>query len=171
MQETQKNAVQSQDQENLLEEEMATHSSILVWKISWQEEPDGLQSIGSQRIGHGWVHTSLPAWSQKLWPSFHCKVACMSSSLESGWLFIYLFGSVQLSHSVQFSSVQLFSCVWLFATPWTAAHQASLSITNSWSLPRLRFIESVMPSNHHNQPLVNRTQKKWHVQFWGPRFL
>ena len=53
MQETQKNAVQSQDQENLLEEEMATHSSILVWKISWQEEPDGLQSIGSQRIGHG----------------------------------------------------------------------------------------------------------------------
>ena len=33
-------------------------------------------------------------------------------------------------------------------TPWTAAHQASLSITNSWSLPRLMFIESVMPSNH-----------------------
>ena len=49
--------------------------------------------------------------------------------------------------SVQFSSVQLLSCVWLFATPWTAAHQASLSITNSRSLPRLMSIESVMPSN------------------------
>jgi len=46
------------------------------------------------------------------------------------------------------SSVQLLSCVWLFATPWTAAHQASLSITNFRSSPKLMFIESVMPSNH-----------------------
>ena len=38
------------------------------------------------------------------------------------------------THILLFSSVQLLSCVWLFATPWTAAHQASLSITNSWSL-------------------------------------
>ena len=45
-------------------------------------------------------------------------------------------------------SVQSLSCVWLFATPWTAACQASLSITNSWSLPKLMSIESVMPSNH-----------------------
>ena len=45
-------------------------------------------------------------------------------------------------------SVQLLSPVWLFATPWTAAHQASLSITNSWSLFKLMSIESVMPSNH-----------------------
>ena len=47
-----------------------------------------------------------------------------------------------------FSSVQLFSCVWLFVTPWTAAHQTSLSITNSWSLLRLMSIESVILSNH-----------------------
>ena len=45
-------------------------------------------------------------------------------------------------------SVQLLSCVPLFATPWTAAHQASLSITNSRSLPKLMSITSVMPSNH-----------------------
>ena len=44
-------------------------------------------------------------------------------------------------------SVQSLSHVWLFATPWTAAHQASLSITNSWSLLKLMSIESVMPSN------------------------
>ena len=50
--------------------------------------------------------------------------------------------------SVQFSSVQLLSWAWLFANPWTAAHQASLSITNSWSLLKLMSIESVMPSNH-----------------------
>ena len=47
-----------------------------------------------------------------------------------------------------FSSVQLLSRVRLFATPWTTAHQASLSITNSWSLPKLLSIESVMPSSH-----------------------
>ena len=46
-----------------------------------------------------------------------------------------------------FSSVsRSLSCVLLFATPWTAAHQASLSITNSWNLLKLMSIESVMPS-------------------------
>ena len=47
-----------------------------------------------------------------------------------------------------FSSVQLLSCVQLFATPWTAACQAFLSITNSWSLLKFMSIESVVPSNH-----------------------
>ena len=49
---------------------------------------------------------------------------------------------------IQFSSVQSLGHVRLFATPWTAARQASLSITNSWSSPKLMSIESVMPSNH-----------------------
>ena len=46
------------------------------------------------------------------------------------------------------SSVQSLSCIWLFSTPWTAAQQASLSITNSQSLPKLMSITSVIPSNH-----------------------
>ena len=45
-------------------------------------------------------------------------------------------------------SVQSLSCVWLFTTPWTAARQASLSITSSWSLLKLMSIQSVMPSSH-----------------------
>ena len=49
MRETQ---VRSLGQEDLLEKEMATHSSILAWKIPWTEEPGGLQSKGSQRVGH-----------------------------------------------------------------------------------------------------------------------
>ena len=44
--------VQSLGQEDPLEKELATHSSILAWKIPWTEEPGGLQSIGSQRVGH-----------------------------------------------------------------------------------------------------------------------
>ena len=50
--------------------------------------------------------------------------------------------------TVQFSSVQLLSRVRLFASPWTAARQACLSITNSRSPPKLKSIESVMPSSH-----------------------
>ena len=53
-----------------------------------------------------------------------------------------------LTEDPQFSSVQSLSRVRLFVTPWTAACQASLSITNSWSPPKPMSIESVMPSNH-----------------------
>ena len=58
------------------------------------------------------------------------------------------------NNPMSFSSVQLLSHVWLFVTPWTAARQASLSITNSRSLPKPMSIESVMPSNHLCLPLL-----------------
>ena len=51
-------------------------------------------------------------------------------------------------HNSIYFVVQLLSRVWLFVTPWTAACQASLSFTISWSLLKLMSIESVMPSNH-----------------------
>ena len=54
MQETQ---IRSLGQESPLEKEMATHSSILVWEIPWTEEPDGLQSMGSLRVGHDFTFT------------------------------------------------------------------------------------------------------------------
>ena len=44
--------IQSLGQEDLLEKEMATHSSILAWKIPWMEKPGRLQPMGSQRVGH-----------------------------------------------------------------------------------------------------------------------
>ena len=47
--------VTSLGQEDPLEKEMATHSSILAWEIPWTEEPGGLQSIGWQRVGHDWA--------------------------------------------------------------------------------------------------------------------
>ena len=52
MQEMQKMWVQSLGGEDPLEEGMATHCRILAWRIPWTEEPGGLQSIGSQRVGH-----------------------------------------------------------------------------------------------------------------------
>ena len=49
---TQETGIQYLDQEDPLEKEMATHSSILAWRTSWTEEPSGLQSMGLQRVGH-----------------------------------------------------------------------------------------------------------------------
>ena len=64
------------------------------------------------------------------------------------WTFVGKIMSLLFNMLSQFSSVPSLSYVQLFATPWTAARQASLSITNSRSLPKLKSIESVMPSNH-----------------------
>ena len=49
--------VPSMGQEEPLEQEMATHSIILIWRIQWTEEPGELQSMGSQRVRHDWAHT------------------------------------------------------------------------------------------------------------------
>ena len=70
---------------------------------------------------------------------------CKSNLWWSGSLRFLNWGFI---HFKVFSSLQSLSLVRLFVTPWTAAHQASLSITNSWSLLKLMSIESVMTSNH-----------------------
>ena len=51
--------VRSLGQEDPLEKEMATHSSVLAWRIPWTEEPSRLQSMGSQRVGHDFTFTLL----------------------------------------------------------------------------------------------------------------
>ena len=78
----------------------------------------------------------------------------------------------------QFSSVQSLSHIQYFATPWTAAHQASLSITNSQSLLRLMSIELVMPSNHlilcclpGSSPGGSREFEGWTVLAWKDLFI
>ena len=80
MQETQ---VQSLGQEDPLEKEMATHSSILAWKIQWTEEPRRLQSMGSQRVRHDWATSLSFSWWlwTTIWPWLFWN---MSSSLTSG---------------------------------------------------------------------------------------
>ena len=95
--------------------------------------------------------------TKDLWkPSYkELELFLSSAPLISGGnpiLFSHL-GLLNIDHGfvhgqVLLSSVQLLSCVWLFATPWTSARQASLSVTNSQSLPKLMSIESVMPSSH-----------------------
>ena len=68
---------------------------------------------------------------------------CIFSLLQ-----VIQFNTKWILNRIQFSSVQSLSCVWLFVTSWIAAHQASLSTTNSWSSLKLKSIELVMPSSH-----------------------
>ena len=110
------NWVRSLGWKDPLEEGMATHSSILAWRIPMDR-------------GAWWARVHGVAKSQT-----------QLSELSTSVLFMY--------RCLCIGSVQSLSHVQLFATPWTAAHQASLSITNSWSLLKLMSIESVMPSNH-----------------------
>ena len=119
---TRETRVQSLGQEDLLEKELAIHSTNLAWKIH-----------GWRRLGgySPWAHKESDTTEQLHFLSLSLRAQSMPSSLQG---FI--------------SSVQSLSHVRLFATPWTAARQAFLSITNSWSLLKLMSIESVMPSNY-----------------------
>ena len=83
MKETQEMWVWSLDWEDPLEEEMATHSNILAWEIPWTEEPVRLQSTGSQRVGHNWVHTTTTKVFQILFSVVLEKI------LASSWITIY----------------------------------------------------------------------------------
>ena len=137
---------------------MATHSSILAWRISGMGELGGLPFMGSHRVGHDWIDLDngpkIPGSYTIL--SFTALDFIFTTRYAHNWgsfplclsLFIF-FGAISLifSRGIQFNSIQSLSRVWLFATPWTAAHQASLFITNS-RLLRLMSIESVMSYNH-----------------------
>ena len=79
--------VWSLGREDPLEKEMATHSSTLAWKIPWMEEPGGLQSMGSQRVGHDWA-TSLSF-------HFHPEKSLLISLQVSGKQYIHILHCLQ----------------------------------------------------------------------------
>ena len=92
MQETQEMRVQSLGREDPLEEGMATHSSILAWKIPWTEEPDGPQSMRWQRVRQGWMfkHRAHTVWETDRESRASQTWACLRLSWEGllnhGWL-------------------------------------------------------------------------------------
>ena len=121
---------------------LATHSSILAWKIpmnrgAWKATVHGVKES----------QTRLSDWAQHITHIF-CYLVLSQCLFQLATNNIRKPNNVYEVFTPVFSTVQSLSCVWLFATPWTAACQVSLSITNSWSLLKLMFIESVMPSNH-----------------------
>ena len=147
--------VQSLGQEDLLEKEMATHSSILAWKISWMVEPGRLQSMGSQRVGHDWAtslslviiyshyisfnlakvifkNTILTCWTHQegCYGKFPTFWFCASVSLccrLSGSSTLFISCKLELISNGWCAWVlSCFSCVQLFVTLWPVAQQAPL---------------------------------------------
>ena len=119
MQETQEMQVQHLGQEDPLEKEMTTHSSIFAWRIPWTEEPSRLQSIGSQRIRHDWAqHTLYYSGNQQIWKiwnfqTFHRIVSYVEkvfAVLPAGCMFLYI--CVQKYQHVHFSLVFSSSSSW-----------------------------------------------------------
>ena len=94
----------------------------------------------------------LASWAHKsnffLWRTMVHQMGCIKRASRKCIIYSHnVINKRKCTQGHQIRSDQSLSCVWLFATPWIAARQASLSITNSWSSPRLTSIESVMPSS------------------------
>ena len=138
--------------------------SLMKWTWTWAnsrrwsvtERPGRLQSMGSQRVRHDWVTEQQQGY---LGHKANHRTSCHQEKYSEiflwnkHWSFISDLPTTKVFCGAVHSSVQLLSCVWLFAIPWTTARQASLSITNSQSLPKLMSIERVSDAIQPFHPL------------------
>ena len=115
MQEIQEMWVQSLAWEDFLEEEIATHSNILAWRILWTEEPGGLQSIVSRRVRHDWsilAHTNTWGWGKPMQNNAWRKIIAFEGMAKcSANIFPWTSVFLALLFTFQFSSVQSLSRV------------------------------------------------------------
>ena len=113
----------------------------------WLRQIDGLINRANKvRCLKSLLTNSL--FSLSSYPIIFLIFLCFITSINNNVIKSHIQNHTLFPLHMQLSSVQLLSRVRLFATPWITAHQASLSITNSQSSPRLVSIESVMPSSH-----------------------
>ena len=109
-QKTQETWVGAPGWEDPLEEGAAIHSSLLAWRIQQTEEPGGLQSTASQRVGHDHSNLTLPVRYWKLFPSEFSKFAFASCTTQVQNLGVVLEGRFVYSIGVHLA------CLWLFST-------------------------------------------------------
>ena len=102
--------VQFLGQEDPLEKGMATHSSVLVWRIPWTEEPGGLQSMGSKRVGHDWVTSTFPFYLFYIWQcaSLHLFLVRLFTVVNYTLHKIY-----HMNHTCVYSSVAVSNAITL----------------------------------------------------------
>ena len=134
MQETQEMCLRSLGWEDLLEESMATHSSILAWRIPWTEKPGGLQSMRSQRVGHDWAteHSTHKNVKQQYLQYFRIVFVSVNSQCGPvlGCEFVY-------GKQIILSTLRLYN----FISRW---HQKSVFQVLSWGVDHnilLTFVE------------------------------
>ena len=112
---------------SILEKAMALHSSTLVWKIPWMEEPGRLQSMGSQRVGHDWATSlSLSCFGEGNGNPIHCS--CLKNPRDRGAWWAAVYGVAQSwtwlkrlssNSSSSFHFSHLFTMKWWDWMPWS----------------------------------------------------
>ena len=106
--------------EDPLEKEMATHSSILAWRIPWKEEPGGLQSTGLQRVGHDWVTKQQ-----------------QQGTVDTKWIWddiqelLVILGSVMILSSLFFKSISL-GCLQIYTDTFISEMPWHLWFSSKW---------------------------------------
>ena len=149
------------------EKAMAPHSSTLAWKIPWAEEPGGLQSVGSQRVGHDWV-TSLSLFTFMSMGSHRVRhdwnglaAAAAAAGLYKKRDTDQIFLPLKFWKDICIYMLLLFSHVWLFVTPWTVALQASLSM----GFPRPEYWSGLLFPSPADlpDPGIKRTSLAWQI--------
>ena len=141
-----------------LEKEMATHSSVLAWRLPGTGEPGGLPSMGSHRVGHDWSDLAAAGllWKSKrhggIWIKLAVRLVGVKAHVTelkkvSTWLSC-------LRVSCMLCMLSNFSRVWLFVNLWTVAHQAPLPL----GILQARILKWVaVPSSRGSSQPRNRT--------------
>ena len=113
--------VQFLGREDILEKEMATHSSILAWRIPWTKEPGGLQFTGSQRVGHDWA-TSLSLYGEQWWlffsmPQVRWQLHVLNTSLRIPKV-VAMASTLILFPSISIPSTSFILFIYFIRLPW-----------------------------------------------------
>ena len=121
--------VRSLDRDDPLEKEMVTHSSILAWRIPWTEEPGGLQSAGSQRVGHNWATSLSLSLTREL-------DICPAFLIQVTWLVgLWLVASTTVSSSWSHFSSLLYKLLnWSSQDLLPSAPQALKGKSSTWKM-------------------------------------
>ena len=116
-----------------LEEEMATHSSALAWKIPWTEEPGRLQSVGLQRVGDDWV-TSLSVFRDN---GYILTIISINVGKSFTWFNVWpLSLSLSLMHTYTHTSITAaHSAIYFFLSPVSVSHSSALKLI-AWNSAR-----------------------------------
>ena len=156
--------VRSLGWEDPLEKEMATHSSILAWRIPWTEKPCGLQSMGSQRIGHDWASNTI-LLQRFFSPKTVCpQPLCIFSELSHPfpWLYCGIFlitpQNVSLAQLSSLNSNPTHPIPWL---PYKINYSFSQHLSCNVSSCVLDESGTVLPSRRSQFREGNRQVNRW----------
>ena len=167
MQEVQEMWVWSLGWEDPLEV-MAIHSSILAWRIPWTEEPSGVQSIGSQRVGHDWRNRA----SMHIYTHIH---TCIYTYYMYTHIYVYTHTSYMYMHThicvythKRVCMLSRFSGVQVFRTLWTVARQAPLFMDypgKNTGVGCHALLQGIFPTQGWNPDLLHCRQIH-HLNHW-----